>query len=793
MAYSDSLITSLSKSYDELLPLLEYLRARLKYDTVRWLRAYGSKDDIIFSTRIKTFDRVLDKLVRAKHPLTMNTGLIDLAIDGLMEDMIGIRFICFDAFSIFRLIHYFMTTERVSTSKRSIYTSRRTMQEASLFSYLQSNGFSPSQKDGREYEDINFIMKFSHPIDQFFESGRKAFATLEGLADVKPATPDRLDRVQQLFDGLQNKRGHLISHIPKFPIECQIATATQHIYNRTQRPQYQYVLQRKEGEEPISPTFLEDLSGQLSVLKTNLIAVDQSVYFIHRKSGIRYQLPLQINPGHFFGLAGRLPKDILNRNVKIEKMNALLKRIIQPDIPTMARADDWHKVLEDIKEITVAIAQRAVSHEDIAAHKLLTIADLEELSHPEIVFWGFQRLVIFSLCILLLYTPDPEIAPKITGAIRFAPKFGDEEKSGYKLDDPDLVIDRLFQKLEQTDHAVATKLEMPKDLREPKEENHFPLHLFYDPLVQWRYASYLYSKRDYPAALAEMRVGIAVYDRLDALTGGDPASRFEIPERVMFCRRMVEYELCQKVKDVPIATNLIAGMLAFCGAVTPHEKDWTQKLQEVVTGSKDIGEQARCLGFQILLRLCALSDGGVSGKNLSALHREFSRSFEELDTHLERKGGKAIKKKTWWLLTIAIMRPEKSEENLTAFREEIEKVKHHTPERIEFEKMCAVLVRLWTQSSPAEKTRKDFSASLFDLLYQQTASLASSARASHAMARQMADMQTTITKWKEQVAEGKKVEPHAKLSSWLSSTALDVAEKFIVDLTVAALQKMLGF
>ncbi len=63
---TDEIADQLNGSYTELLPLLEYLRARIKYDTVRWIRAYGTKDDLVFSTRIKTFDRVYDKLVRIR-------------------------------------------------------------------------------------------------------------------------------------------------------------------------------------------------------------------------------------------------------------------------------------------------------------------------------------------------------------------------------------------------------------------------------------------------------------------------------------------------------------------------------------------------------------------------------------------------------------------------------------------------------------------------------------------------------------------------------------------------------
>ena len=179
-ATREELLEALTKSYHDVLPLLDYLKARLKYDTVRWLRQYGSKDDIVFTTRIKSFDRVYDKLVRKAHPLTKDSTVLDIALTqrGVLDDLIGIRFVCFDPFNVYTLIQYFLITERVATSQRSYYVSPKTNLQDPLFSFLDTHSFKREHKSGRDYEDVNFIMRFSHPIDKYFGSGREQFLSL---------------------------------------------------------------------------------------------------------------------------------------------------------------------------------------------------------------------------------------------------------------------------------------------------------------------------------------------------------------------------------------------------------------------------------------------------------------------------------------------------------------------------------------------------------------------------------------------------------------------------------------
>lgn len=253
--HSEEVVSALAENYRQLDPLLRYLKARLKYDTTRWLRTYGTKDDIVFSTRTKSFARVYDKMCRREIRLAKNTDILDLVLSekSTLSDLIRIRFICFDTYNIFKLVRYFLVTERVTTSKREFYASSSGRRNTPVAEFLRSNGFRELQKEGRDYEDINFILRFAHPIDTYFGSGAKRFQSLAEMAGGTEPASGRLRQVNQLFEVLRTERPELIQHIPQFPIECQIVTATQHVYNRVQRPQYEHVLQRRPGLAPAPP------------------------------------------------------------------------------------------------------------------------------------------------------------------------------------------------------------------------------------------------------------------------------------------------------------------------------------------------------------------------------------------------------------------------------------------------------------------------------------------------------------------------------------------------------------
>ena len=368
------IIERLSAEYKRLSPLLSYLKARLKYDTVRWIRTYGTKDDIVFSTRVKTFERTFDKLVRKTVPFTEHADLLDIVLsnEGLLDDLVGIRFICFDAFQIYRLVSYFLITERVATSERTFYISSKADPSHPIFRFLQSNGFKPVQKEGREYEDINFVIRFSHPIDKYFGSGQEEFTSLAQRVG-SPISNERLTTVNTLFDALKTDP-NLISAISQFPIECQIVTATQHIYNRTQRPHYEYILQAKGDELAVSAQEITDLAERLNVLKLSLLAADVNVFSIHKKFGIRYEAPSRIVPGDLFKLAGRLPKDILGENSRIDRINTThLETLIANDTTTLRRKHVLKQFFEEIAAINKKIKSRADSDRDIVPGDVLHV------------------------------------------------------------------------------------------------------------------------------------------------------------------------------------------------------------------------------------------------------------------------------------------------------------------------------------------------------------------------------------------------------------------------------------
>ncbi len=218
-------------------------------------------------------------------------------------------------------------------------------------------------------------------------------------------------------------------------------TATQHIYNRTQRPHYEYILQAKGDDEPgISSNEIADLSERLDVLKLNLLAVDLNVFSIHKKFGIRYEAPSRINPGSLFDLAGRLPDDILGENARIEKINVgLLPTLIANETTTLKRRAVLDQFFKDIAVINKKIEYRAKTKGDISAGDVLHITDLEAIGHPDIVFWSFQRVIVLIICVMLVYVHDEVVLADLVKGLRFG-------RQSHKLADLDIVVGRTLRK-----------------------------------------------------------------------------------------------------------------------------------------------------------------------------------------------------------------------------------------------------------------------------------------------------------------------------------------------------------
>jgi len=776
----------IGNEYKRLFPLLNYLKIRLKYDTVRWIRTYGTKDDIVFSTRIKTFERTFDKLARKAVPLTKHSDLLDIALsgEGILDDLIGVRFICFDAFQIYRLVSYFLITERVATSERTFYVSSKADSMHPIYRFLHSNGFTPIPKEGRDYEDINFVIRFAHPIDRYFGSGREEFASLAQRAN-PPAWNEKLAAVNLLFDELK-AQPHLISAIAQFPIECQIVTATQHIYNRTQRPHYEYILQAKADEPAISKKEVEDLAEHLGVLKLNLLAADLNVFSIHKKFGIRYEAPSRITPGSVFKLAGRLPDDVLEENSRIENINiSQLTILIANETTTLKRRKVLEQFFKDVALINNKIVERAETHRDIAVGDLLHITHLEEMAHANIVFWSFQRIIILIVCVMLLYVHDELVLQEIVKGLRFG-------RPAHKLADLDIVIGRLFEHLEHIDNAIHTKLLHGTEKIVGWKEGYFSKNVFSDPLIQWRYASYMYSKREYDNAIQETKVGMAVYKQLEDWTQKGVSIGFPVPEKILFTRRSVEYELCSEIARLKFSPVALAGVMELCNSVLSRVDEWSAKLEEVLLQSGEPSERARCICFQILFRLCALSSGGLKGPVLNVLREEFEKSFVNIDRALARKGENDVKNRTWWLLAKSVMQDGKAQPHLKRFHERIDNVVHHPLERKLFEKSCATLVALWKPEGPEGAERNDFAVNALNLLKEQTERIAKSETISQAVIEQFANLTNLFTEVLRELKQKGNIESGDTIRKKIADLAGDAIEHVSIDTAVAGLRSVLG-
>jgi hypothetical protein len=787
----EELIDSLEKSYSAILPLLYYLKARLKYDTARWIRVYGTKDDIVFSTRIKTFDRVYSKLVRAAHPFTKSSTILDIALSKRqpLNDLVGIRFICFDPFNLYSLIQYFMTTERVATSHRSFYVSPRTNSQDPLFLYLKANGFKMDQKPDRDYEDINFILRFSHPIDRYFESGRKLFHSLGERA--KPQSPDeKFNAVTALFNELVKDRPELIEYISQFPIECQIVTATQHIYNKTQRPHYEYVVQAKNGAPSIAAAEVRDLADRLEVLKLALLATDKSVYSINQKFGIRYEPPIQIDLGVSFPAKERLPSDFMGLNSRFEAIDGFLPELIDPRKISLKRLEVVGRILAEIKAINRSIAERAKDKKDVWESDVLTVKDLPGLSLPEILFWAYQRIVLLTICVILLYAPDDDVRRKIASSMNFANDF--DGTANLKLDDIDIILGRLFRKLEAMDNAVDLKLRPIPPKIKGWREGVFSVGLFSDPLIQWRYASYRYSRREYKSALKQIKVGLGAYTRLQELKQAGIDVSFPVPERAAFLRRGVEYELYDELTTLTFSTSFVAGALELCNVVAARYEGWRSQLEEAIKQSSDPTEQARCLCFLILLRLCALSAGGLKGETVEAAKREFERQFVEMESSLANARPNGVRERTWWLLAKSVISDQESKTSLEQFRIRSERTHRHTVERKRFQGICADLIALWIPEGHVVSGRAEFAANTLGLLEAQIKPFAESPALSTSITENSRALSELSGQLRIELKKTGHVATREKLGKRLGEFISEAAQHILIDTIVASLRAVLG-
>ena len=590
-----------------------------------------------------------------------------------------------------------------------------------------------------------------------------------------------------MFNKLNDDHPELMEAIRRFPIECQIVTATQHIYNKTQRPHYEYVLQAKGDEPTLAAAEVKDLSSRLDLLKLTLLASDQNMHSIHEKFGIQYQPPLKIDPGTSFSLEERLPADILGQNARLEEINAsLLPEIIRPHANSFERQAVLNHFFEKIDLINQGIAERARTHGDISDQKLLTVTDLPALGFPEILFWSYQRIILLALSVMLVYAPDDDVRKRIVSLLRFGNEF---EAANQKISDVDIVLGRFFEKLEAIDNAVDLKLQAGPSKIDGWQEGVLTASIFLDPIVQWRYASYLYRKRQYKSAFQETRVAIPIYDRL----AGQEDSRRSLPEKAQFIRRGVEYELCDEVLSLRFSTTSVAGMLELCNVIVARDDEWKEQLDKVIAQSKLLTERARALSFQILFRMCAVSAGGLAGERLEVLRREFATPFSDLETEISTATPDEVTDKTWWLLAKSVMLESASDKCLEQYRVRSKRMSHHTVERQRFESVCADLIDLWAPEGNTVKSRSEFVANILGRLKKEAKSLASSAALNEPVTETAKALVVLSEEIRNMLTSSGKIAPREEIGGQIAGCVSDAAaEHILIDTVVAGLRSVLN-
>ncbi len=350
----------------------------------------------------------------------------------------------------------------------------------------------------------------------------------------------------------------------------------------------------------------------------------------------------------------------------------------------------------------------------------------------------------------------------------------------------------LFENLEHIDNAIHTKLLHGVEKIAGWKDDYFSKNVFSDPLIQWRYASFMYSKREYDNALQETKVGMAVYSQLEDWAKKGIPIDFPVPERALFTKRSVEYELCSEVAKLKFSPIAFAGVMELCNCILSRADEWNAKLEEVALQSRDLSERARCICFQILFRLCALSAGGREGSVVGTLREEFKGQFDNIDRALVRKGESDVKNRTWWLLAKSVMQDETAQALLRRFHERIDNIVHHPLERKLFEKACATLISLWRPEGSEVTDRNDFAVNALSLLKAQTERIASSDAISRAAVEQSMVLTSLFAEVLRELKQKGKIETDETIKKKIAGLTGDAVEHIFIDTAVAGLRSLLG-
>jgi hypothetical protein len=348
-----------------------------------------------------------------------------------------------------------------------------------------------------------------------------------------------------------------------------------------------------------------------------------------------------------------------------------------------------------------------------------------------------------------------------------------------------LILERLFQKLEHTDNAIVEKLE--QDLGGKKTGGGLiDWRIFCDSLIPWRYATSMYKAREYLGALNEAQIGLQLWDKLRQNSVDTSDIPFLIPERVLFSRRIVEYEICHEMTQLRYNTASVAGMAEGCTLVAAKAPEWITRLDRVYHESKDLAERAKALCYQILIRLCVASALAFQGRPWSPTDLEpYLGEFRDM-------GGSEIdtstKIKTWWLVCKAIASPEERGQQLGIFRERVKSVRHHPPEKLRFEELCGSLLEMWPEG--ASTPSGVFTSRALDMLQEEVKAIQS-----------VTNLAVDVKRMMDVLGEAKKEHDRTgtigeeKRDGWrrkLRDAFISGSEKVIVDSVTVGIRTLLG-
>ncbi len=490
--------------------LLKYLERRIKSDFIRILASTGLVGDAYFTARVKKPYSAFDKFSRAidEYQKKRQGKLQRPVLYELIRDLVAIRLICIDENSEEDIVRRIATSDTLAMDQTCEFYRLAARKRSSLSHVLKpifANGLFESKKSSG-YESVHLEVSFFGALDRYEKS----------RYELGPVFGKRVKEINKLRRQMTEET---ISHIPRFPIEVQIRTFTQHIWARDeQKVIYSPIKSGQQSQKDDHLTLairsefmkLKEALNQAEAIRVRIQHIEtrrvkRSLRFV----GKSYEVDSRLC---YFNLANF--NQYVNRLRSIEtRLNEL--KLISPNNAHSRFSDDVLDILSNISKLCEEI-NRNSGEQYLAESENRLVED----------FWGRQRVILLMVGFLMLFS-DEETLKKMLDYTATNTKLNSILGAGKDIDSGFSAAARLYEHILINDRIISLK-----------EKLKFR-YVFQDPLVYSRLATSRYSNEDYFGAASSMKELFATkwWDSF----WHETKPMLDVPKRYQFYLRRAEY------------------------------------------------------------------------------------------------------------------------------------------------------------------------------------------------------------------------------------------------------------